>query len=344
MPRPQFSADEKIQANATLGDEKITINTSKPGHPLWIKVSYHPDWRITEGAGELYLASPAFMLLVPQTSRVVLTFDTGAGIYLWGKILSLLTILLLILKALLTRTNHLTPFSAWGPRWILGRKTGTGGKGPDQTESRFPRTARIGGNARFFAALALLAAIIPLAILTRDHRDPILLYDLAAGKLTKIKDESYPGGFVSSLTDLSQSGQTLQGLQLMDECIAKFGHSSVFDYCLLYKALVMHAGKKWDDLRPMLEDFLENNPDNRIYAESLTWMGEACLNMDRREDSERFFRQALLSWPPNSATEQAGLHLAELIGADAIFDEAKGLQHPANSRSIQFLPGLDLFC
>ena len=68
---------EKIQAQAVLSDGKITIDTSKPGHPLWIKVSYHPDWRITEGAGELYLASPAFMLLVPRTSRVVLTFDTG---------------------------------------------------------------------------------------------------------------------------------------------------------------------------------------------------------------------------------------------------------------------------
>src|SRR5208337_2266595 len=92
--------DEKIRANATLGDKKITINTSKPGHPLWIKVSYHPDWRITEGAGELYLASPAFMLLVPKTSRVVLTFDTGKGIYLWGKVLFFLTILAVILKAL----------------------------------------------------------------------------------------------------------------------------------------------------------------------------------------------------------------------------------------------------
>src|SRR5208337_584886 len=131
-------ADEEIRANASLGDGKITINTSKPGHPLWIKVSYHPDWRITEGAGELYPASPAFMLLVPQTSRVVLTFDTGAGIYVWGKILSLLTILVFIFKALLNRTIHLTPFSAWGPRWILGRKRGAGGNNPVRTESRFP--------------------------------------------------------------------------------------------------------------------------------------------------------------------------------------------------------------
>jgi tetratricopeptide (TPR) repeat protein len=162
--------------------------------------------------------------------------------------------------------------------------------------------------------------------LTRDHRDPILLYDLAAGKLSEIRDRTCAGGpSPEPSPDFSQSRQTLQGFHLMDECISRFGHCEVFDYCVSYKALVMRAGKRWSDLRQMLHDFQENNPDNRIYATSLTWMGEACLNMDRREDAERFFRQALLSWPPNSATQQAGLHLAEMVGADAIFDEAKGL-------------------
>ena len=75
----------------------------------------------------------------------------------------------------------------------------------------------------------------------------------------------------------------------------------------------------------MLEEFLENNPDNRIYAESLTWMGEASLNMGQKEDAERFFRRALFSWPENNATKQAGLRLAEMIGADDSLDEAKGL-------------------
>ena len=189
-----FPTDEKIRAKATLGDHKITIDTSKPGHPLWIKVSYHPDWRITEGAGELYLASPAFMLLVPQTSRVVLTFDTGAGVYLWGKILSLFTVLVFIFKAILTRTTHLTPFSTWRPHWLSGRKRGTGPENPDRTKSRGARTLGIGANARFFAVLALLAAIIPAAILTRNHRDPILLYDLASEQLKEILDKPNPGG------------------------------------------------------------------------------------------------------------------------------------------------------
>ncbi|MGA2402392.1 MAG: 6-pyruvoyl-tetrahydropterin synthase-related protein [Syntrophobacteraceae bacterium] len=326
-PPTNYPLDERIRAHATLGDGKITINTSKPGHPLRIKVSYHPDWRITEGAGELYPVSPAFMLLVPRTSRVVLTFDTGAGIYLWGKILSVLTILVLILKTLFARTINLRTFTGGGPGRILERRKGHSGTDPEQTESPLCRPMKIGINARFFAVSALLAAIILGAILTRDHRDPILLYDLAVSKLAPINDDKFSPAGPSSQdsTEISASRQTLTGLELLDECIVKFGHSSVLDYCVAYKALVMRAGKRWGDLLPMLEPFLKENPDNRIYAESLTWMGEACLNMGQREDAERFFRHALSSWPENGATREAGAHLAEMAGADALFEDAKKL-------------------
>ncbi len=315
---------ETIRAQAILGDGTITIDTSKPGHPLWVKVSYHPDWRITEGAGELYLASPAFMLLVPKTSRVVLTFDTGTGIYLWGKILFFLTVMAFILLLLDRATGG-----------ILERRKGPGSVNSDRSQSPLPLPARVRTNARFFAAFALMAVIIPGAILTRNHRDPVLLYDLATGKFEGIengKNPPYPplekGGetgpgepvFQDSLDSASRPD-----LHLLDECIVKFGHSSELDSCMSYKASLMSTWKRWDDLRPMLQEFLEKNPDSRIYADGLTWIGEAYLNTGHKEDAERFFRQALFSWPEGNATKQAGLRLAEMIGADALLDTAKGL-------------------
>ena len=131
-------ANEEIRAGADLGDGRITIDTSKPGHPLWIKVSYHPDWRITEGAGELYPASPAFMLLVPRTSRVVLTFDTGAGVYLWGRILSLFTIVVIILQGpVRPDASHPSPFHKAGPPAGLAERM-TAAKTPTELKSRFP--------------------------------------------------------------------------------------------------------------------------------------------------------------------------------------------------------------
>jgi tetratricopeptide (TPR) repeat protein len=319
--------DQGIRAQAILGDGKITIDASKPGHPLWIKVSYHPDWRITEGAGELYLASPAFMLLVPHTSRVVLTFDTGAGIYLWGKILFFLTVMAFMLRTPPLRNIHLLLFSKWRPGAILERRKGYSRANSDRTQSPFPLPSKIGINARFLAAFALMAAIILGAISTRNHRDPILLYDLAAGEFQRINDwASGPGGPPSpDPSVLPASPETLRVLDLLDECIAKFGHSSVLDYCLLHKASLMSAWKKWDDLRRVLEGFLEKNPDSRIYVEGLTWMGEASLNMGQKEDAESFFRRALFSWPESNATKQAGMRLEEMIGAAPLLEEAKGL-------------------
>jgi len=322
IPEVPIPGYETVRAQAVLGDGKITINTSKPGHPLWIKVSYHPDWRISEGAGELYLASPAFMLLVPQTSRVVLTFDTGAGIYLWGKILFFLTVMVFILKTLPLRAMRLLRFSNRRPGGILERRNGHSRTHPDRTESSLPLSTRIRTNARFFAAFALMAAIILVAIFTRNHRDPALLYCLAAGEFQRANDgKSGPGAPVSR----DSVDPARLDLELLDECIEKFGHSSVLDYCVLYKASLMSASKRWTDLRLMLEEFLEKNPDSRIYAEGLTLMGKASFNMGRTEDAKRFFRQALFSWPQSEATKQAGLRLAEMIGADALLETAKGL-------------------
>ena len=57
----------------TFEAESIRITTSRPGHPLLVKVSYHPRWR-AEGAFGPYLASPGFMLVVPRQREVRLTY------------------------------------------------------------------------------------------------------------------------------------------------------------------------------------------------------------------------------------------------------------------------------
>ncbi|SPJ13887.1 hypothetical protein SBDP2_1170009 [Syntrophobacter sp. SbD2] len=266
------------------------------------------------------------MLLVPRTSRVVLTFDTGAGIYLWGKILFFLAVMVFILKILPVRAPRLLRFSNRRPGGILERRNGHSRTHPDRTESLLPLPAKIRINARFFAAFALMAAIILGAIFTRNHRDPALLYDLATGRFQGTSNDKSGTGEPVSQDSLDPARrQARLDLELLDECIAKFGHSSVLDYCMLCKASLMSASKRWADLRLMLEEFLEKNPDSRIYAEGLTLMGEASFNMGRTEDAKRFFRQALFSWPQSDVTKQAGLRLAEMIGADALLETAKGL-------------------
>jgi 6-pyruvoyl-tetrahydropterin synthase related domain len=67
-----------VTAEATVEDETITVTTSRVGHPLLVKVSYHPRWRV-EGADGPYLVSPALMMIVPRQPTVRLTYARTAA-------------------------------------------------------------------------------------------------------------------------------------------------------------------------------------------------------------------------------------------------------------------------
>ncbi|MCL5405891.1 MAG: 6-pyruvoyl-tetrahydropterin synthase-related protein [Deltaproteobacteria bacterium] len=323
IPAVSIAGSEDIRAKAVLDRGKITIDTSKPGFPLWIKVSYDPDWHITAGKGELYLASPAFMLLAPKTSRVVLTFDTDGGIYLLGKIVFLLTMLVLVIEPLLAGIAHF-------PRQARAS--------PGGCEDRPPK-AIAGQNARFILSFALMATVTATGVLTRNYRDPVLFYRLAAAKFNKIEGSAPflldpPKGSGPRLKTSrgevnsgapAESPKGLQLLHLFDTCMAKFGHSVVYDNCESYKARLLAKGRMWSDLRPMLERYLKDNPDTRMYAQALFWLGEASLDTGRRDDAENFFRKALFTWPPNNAVKPAGLSLAKIIGARPLLQTAKEL-------------------
>jgi tetratricopeptide (TPR) repeat protein len=67
-----------VEAQATVTPESITITTSRVGHPLLVKVSYHPRW-IALGADGPYLASPGLMIVVPREPVVRLLYAPAAA-------------------------------------------------------------------------------------------------------------------------------------------------------------------------------------------------------------------------------------------------------------------------
>ena len=75
---PEVPLPGGVEAQATVEDEAITVTTSRVGHPLLVKVSYHPRWR-AEGADGPYLVSPALMLIVPRQPTVRLTYARTAA-------------------------------------------------------------------------------------------------------------------------------------------------------------------------------------------------------------------------------------------------------------------------
>ncbi len=64
-PPPEVPLPGGVEIETTVAAEEIEVRTSRPGHPLLVKVSYHPRWH-AEGADGPYLASPGLMIVVPR--------------------------------------------------------------------------------------------------------------------------------------------------------------------------------------------------------------------------------------------------------------------------------------
>jgi hypothetical protein len=77
-PPPERPLPGGVDVTETFEAESIRITTSRPGHPLLVKVSYHPRWR-AEGADGPYLASPGFMLVMPRQRDVRLVYAGRTG-------------------------------------------------------------------------------------------------------------------------------------------------------------------------------------------------------------------------------------------------------------------------
>jgi hypothetical protein len=84
-PPPEVPLPGGVEVETEFGTESITIRTNRPGHPLLVKVSYHPRWR-AEGADGPYLVSPGLMLVVPREREVRLHYTARAwsDIVGWG--------------------------------------------------------------------------------------------------------------------------------------------------------------------------------------------------------------------------------------------------------------------
>jgi len=92
---PTAPLNQGAPVRERVGEEEILIENASPGKPLLIKISYHPNWKV-EGADQIYLASPAFMLIYPQKTSVRLYYGRTWPDYL-GALLSIMAILFLLL-------------------------------------------------------------------------------------------------------------------------------------------------------------------------------------------------------------------------------------------------------
>jgi len=117
---PVESVANAFPARETIAEEEILIDGAVIGSPLWIKISYHPNWKV-EGADQIYLASPAFMMIYPNSSHVRLYYGrtwpdyTGAALTCLG----LIGLIISRFACFRPRMSWVVKWYVRGTRWII---------------------------------------------------------------------------------------------------------------------------------------------------------------------------------------------------------------------------------
>ena len=75
LPRQPTASNCRV--NYQVFDEKVEADTSCPGAPHLVKISYNPGWKV-DGADRIYLVSPSFMLVIPTTKHFTLYYSLTA--------------------------------------------------------------------------------------------------------------------------------------------------------------------------------------------------------------------------------------------------------------------------
>ena len=108
-PAPATGGDVRI---LSMERERLVFETSAVGQPHIIRMTYHPKWKSVTGE-PVFLTEPAFMLIIPQQSRVELRYGATTADRV-GVGLTLLGIVALVLLLVFPRISS-APVMCGGP-------------------------------------------------------------------------------------------------------------------------------------------------------------------------------------------------------------------------------------
>ncbi len=184
------------RASARLGRRSIRLETETPGHPLLVKVSYHPRWRASDGSA-VHLAAPSLMLVVPRSRQLELRFER-TGVEIAGLSISVVSVLVVGL--------------------ILRRRRGGGREGHSRWVAASVESVLRGCLLGSYG-LAMILACAPWEVPTEDRRldEAMSLY----------REEgcapAWPK-FASIVEDFPASRHALEGVIHLARCDASDGN------------------------------------------------------------------------------------------------------------------------
>jgi hypothetical protein len=260
----------------TVSEEEILIEGASPGTPLLVKVSYHPNWR-AEGADRIYLASPAFMLIYPESSRVRLYYGRTWPDYAGGA-MTLLAILYLLLKMAHTKTQRREGnlktwnlsgvekrISIWFDRWCLK------------------------GTLIFMGAACLVAGFYLVRL---SPEFPVLSYNKGIASFTQA---DFP-----------------TARRYFNEVLERFPQTLIVDQAAYHVAMCSFREKKWEDTIRELMWLLEEYPETGRAGEVYYHAGICYLNLGRMAEAREWFSKTVDTFPDEVWGRFAGDRLGEM--------------------------------
>ena len=274
---PHQPTPETAKLRETVTDSEIAVEGCIPGQPLWIRISYHPDWQV-EGADRVWRASPAFMMVVPTSDRVRLHFGRTFPDYL-GLALTFAAILFALFFRRFARR-----FPASEP--MLSEKI--------PTRLFHPLALLIRPYARFVlwgVVLAVCAGVIWLVAAVHDQ-DPTV-------------------AFRSGLR-LFQAEQYDRAQTVFREAAAEFPLSPVIDSTWHHMALCDFKRDRFESARRIWRDFEAGYPESRLLPEALYHVNLSLLREGRLKEATVGFEALMVRFPASKWALDAGQRLSEI--------------------------------
>jgi hypothetical protein len=180
LPRVPYPTRPRV--SATVTDGSMQIETDAPGHPLLVKVGYHPGWRASDGS-PIHLVAPGMMLVIPRSQKLTLAWTSGGS----GRLGLLVT--LLSLAALVAGR-------------AVGRRAGWRSR-----ERRLPEAGRAG----WVGIAALMALAGAGAVLMLRRHPPVDFPALLAAGQRQLSDRRFPEA--ESMFEAMLAADTPHGLK-----------------------------------------------------------------------------------------------------------------------------------
>jgi hypothetical protein len=265
--------------------DRLVITGCRPGHPVLIRLSYHPRWKSVSGE-KIWLAGPAFMLVFPEQDRLELVFADGPPVRI-GRYLSVLGLLLGLLFG--------TPFLR---RHIRARWQNSALARLQQTAARISnlndRTRRVVLLVVTTGVMALFA-VVAIAARTSDvdtvYRDGMKVFD----------DQTRPVSerMTRSLAFFRRAQQ-----------LAPLSYSAV--HSTYYESIALYRLENWQGAETAFRRLIATYPEAQAVAEARYHIGICRIRLDDPAGAKLSWQETIRLHPTSPWARYAQERLSEL--------------------------------